>query len=198
MRVTSGLLAPLLAGALVFVPAACSDDGSTGAGATDASLVGASPPVTTVVPGESVVPASGALPIVAKIADAVAALELRVGGPQAYFEINATAQVVNLFVALNNAAVAQPWLYIDGTLTSREGRPANGGTFTAEAIDFDPSAIFLRVLAEVPDVSIESFYINGDGQGNVLYGVLASSSKGGGFDIVLGADGSVKSVDPVS
>ncbi len=105
---------------------------------------------------------------------------------------------MNLFVALNDGAVAQPWLYLAGSLTSAEGQPASGGTFAAASLTFDPAVVLSKVQLELPDLTIESFYIHGDGQGSVLYGVLATSSKGGGLDVVLGADGTVKSVDPVN
>ncbi len=143
-------------------------------------------------------PSADELPLLDQIAPAVTALEAQLGGPQEYFEINATARLVNLFVALNSGAVAQPWLYLDGTLTSTEGQAAGGGTFPSSSLDFDPAVTLSQVLTELPGISIESFYVHGDGQGNVLYGVLATSDKGGGLDVVLGADGSVKSVDPVN
>lgn len=178
---------------LLLVPLACSDDPSPAADSTVS-------PAST-VPAQTADPAdTGAdeLPILDQIPVAVAALEQQLGGPQDYFEINATARLVNLFVALNAGTVAQAWLYLDGTLTSEEGQAASGGTFQAADADFDPDVVLSKVLTDVPDITIESFYIHGDGQGNVLYGVLATSAKGGGLDIVLGADGTVKSVDPVT
>ena len=171
--------------AMLVVLGACSDD-SDGSSDTVAS--------TTSV----LLPSADELPILDQIGPAIAALEAQLGTPQEYFEINATARLINLFVALNNGAVAQPWLYLEGTLSSTEGVPADGGTFPSSAADFDPEVILSTVLTELPGISIESFYIHGDGQGNILYGVLAISDKGGGLDVVLGADGSVKSVDPVN
>jgi hypothetical protein len=174
--------------AALLVLGACADDSST-TSTTESTVVTAS---------SSSVPAVVELPIIGQIGAAAAALEARLGGPQEYFEINATARLVNLFVALNNGAVAQPWLYLEGTLTSTEGQAASGGTFTAADATFDPDVILSKVLVDLPDITIESFYIHGDGAGDVLYGVLATSAKGGGLDVVLGADGSIKSVDPVN
>lgn len=172
--------------AVLVVCGACSDNPGTSA-------------VTVVVPTTAaVVQSADELPLLDQIAPAIAALESRLGGSQEYFEINATARLVNLFVALNNGAVAQPWVYLQGVLTSAEGRAASGGTFSSPSVAFDPDVILSTVLTELPGISIESFYIHGDGQGNVLYGVLATSDRGGGLDVVLDADGSVKSVDPVS
>lgn len=179
-RVTSAVLA------IFAVLGACSDD------------PGASPDTVAVATTSVALPSAGELPLLDQIAPAVAALESEMGGPQEYFEINATARLVNLFVAFNEGALAQPWLYLEGTLSSTEGQAASGGTFASSSVGFDPATILSQVLTEVPGISIESFYIHGDGLGNVLYGVLATSDKGGGLDVVLGSDGSVKSVDPVT
>ena len=64
-------------------------------------------------------PASAdALPRVDLISKAITALEAKLGAPQQYFEINATSHLVNLFVALNDGKVVQPWVYLDGELSS--------------------------------------------------------------------------------
>ena len=188
-RAVSALLACALSAA------SCSDDSSS---------TTSSPATSPVTAGDSTgeadasTPAVNQLPIVDQILVAIAALETETGGPVEYFEINATAQLVNLFVALNDGAVAQPWLFVGGELTSAEGQQASGGTFAGADVAFDPATIFDPLLAEVPGIRVESFYVHGDGEGNLLYGVLATSERGGGFDIVLAADGSVLSVDPVS
>ena len=163
---------------------ACSSDGAS--------------PETSVSTTSTRPAASGELPVLDSITVAMQALETKLGGPQQYFEVNATPQLVNLFVALNNGTIAQPWVYLDGALSSTEGQQANGGTFTAADVAFDPKVILSTLTAQLPGISVESFYIHGDGKGDVLYGVLATSEKGGGLDIVLGADGTVKSVDPVN
>lgn len=179
---------------LLLIPAACSDDTTSSTDSTASTDSTVSPTSTA---SSETTASSDELPVLDQIPVAVAALEQQLGGPQDYFEINATARLVNLFVALNGGTVAQAWLYLDGTLTSEEGQAASGGTFRAADAAFDPDLVLSKVLTDVPDITIESFYVHGDGQGNVLYGVLATSAKGGGLDIVLGADGSVKSVDPV-
>lgn len=172
--------------AMVAVISACSDEPAASSDSVSKSTVAAE------------FGAAEQLPLLDQIAPAVAALDAQLGGAQQYFEINATARLVNLFVALNNGAVAQPWLYLKGTLSATAGQPASGGTFLASSAVFDPDVILSQVLIELPGITIESFYVHGDGQGNVLYGVLATSDKGGALDVVLGADGSVKSVDPVT
>jgi hypothetical protein len=140
--------------------------------------------------------AAADLPEVAAISKAVAALEAKLGGPQDYFEVNATARVVNLFVALNNKTMVQPWAYAGGALSSTEAKASQGGTFRAADLHFDPTKVLSGVHSRLPDATLESFYVLGDSKGNVQYGVLTSSCSGG-LDVTVGPDGSVKAVDPV-
>lgn len=168
---------------------ACSDGGDSSGSSADTP--------TTVAEASAPVPPTSAAPIVGEIEAAVAALEAELGGPQAYFEINATAKLVNLFVALNDGAIVQPWLYFDGQLTSQEGRAADGGTFVAADLVFDPALVLSKLQVELPGSTIESFYVNGDGEGNVQYGALVTSAQGGGLDVLLGPAGEVLSVDTV-
>ncbi len=173
--------------ALVVAAVGCSDGSSTPETST---------PVTICAPNGTA-QADADLPQVATIPTAIDALEAKLGGPQQFFEVNATARVVNLFVALNDGAIAQPWVYVDGELTSTEGQAASGGTFGKADLDFDPDTVLSTIREQIPQAILESFYVNGDGKGNVQYGVLTSALCGGGLDILVGPDGAVKSVDPV-
>ena len=86
-------------------------------------------------------PATASRPHVDLIEPAIAALEAQLGLPQQYFEINATAHLVNLFVALNDGTLVQNWLYFDGELTSKPAQPAQGHTFSADTVTFDPDTV---------------------------------------------------------
>jgi len=175
----------------VMALAACSDDASGGAdgGATTTTKAEMSAPL----------PPTGGLPVVEQIAPAIAALEAELGGPQQYFEVNATAQLVNLWVSLNDGAVAQPWVYLDGELSSKEGQPgASGYTFAAEQIEFDPALVMSKVAEELPSATIDSFHVFGAKGGAVVYHLLVTSDKGGVLEVAVGADGAVLSVDPVN
>jgi hypothetical protein len=143
-----------------------------------------------------VVASSVALPRVDLIGEAIAALEARLGGPQQYFEINATSQLVNLFVALNDAKLVQPWVYLDGELSSTDGSEAGGFTFARTALDFDPDKVLSRLQAELPQASPDGFFVEGGQGGIVQYSVAVTSQQGGQMVVVVGPDGKVRSVDP--
>ncbi len=184
--------AAALAVALVLL-AACSDDASSTDGST-----GTTGPDVTICDPQGTAQAEADLPAVGDIEQAVADLEAELGGPQEYFEINATARLVNLWVSLNDGTVAQPWLWANGELSSEDGDTASGGTFVADDLDFDPDTVLTKVRDEVPDSILETFYVHGDGDGNVQYSVLTSALCGGGLDVIVGPEGDVRSVDPVS
>ena len=165
--------------------------------ASCSSSTSSKPPVTICDPGKSKAQSDSDLPAVGDIRKAIADLEHKLGGAQRYFEVNATARLVNLFVALNDGAIAQPWTWVNGTLTSREGQAAKGGTFTAADLTFDAKAMFSDIRSQIPEATLESLYINGDGKGNVVYGVISSAKCGGGLDVTVSPTGKVKTVMPV-
>ncbi len=172
--------APSIAVAVCLALFGCSDDGASPNSAA----------LTTIVAAE--------LPIVDQIDEAIAALEAKLGGPQEYFEINATARLVNLFVALDDASSVQPWLYFDGDLTSEDAAPAQGGTLLAASLDFNAPTIFSKLIAQLPGATIESFYIHGDGQGAVQYGALLTTAQGGAIDVHLSPAGEILSSEPLN
>jgi hypothetical protein len=171
----------LVVGALLVT--ACS-----GGGGSSSSQPAAS---TTIV-----VSAPAAPPRVDLIDDAVAALEAKLGGPQQFFEINATPKLVNLIVSLNDDKVAQPWVYFDGELSSTEGAEASGFSFAASALDFDPDKVLSKLEAELPESSPDLFFVEGGKGGIVRYSVAVTSRQGGQLIVVVGPDGTVRSVDP--
>jgi hypothetical protein len=167
---------------VVLLLAACS------AGAPSAETV--APTSTTVV-----APA-GSTPRVDLIKEAVASLETRLGGPQRFFEINATASLINMIVSLNDDELAQPWVYFDGSLSSSDPAEATGFSFAASALDFDPDKVLAKLQAELPQSSPDLFFIEGGEGGVVRYSVAVTSQQGGQLIVVVGPDGTVQSVDP--
>lgn len=153
----------------------------------------------TVAPPSSTVPgttsAQAPQPRVDLIVAAVTALEAKLGGPQEYFELNATVQLVNLFVALNDGKVAQPWVYLDGELSSKEGQPASGHTFSKAALDFQPTKVLTQVEAQLPQSRPDVFIVEGGEGGTVRYSVALTSAQGGQLVVIVDKAGKVLSVE---
>lgn len=136
---------------------------------------------------------------VEQIPAAVAAVEAELGEGQEFFEVTATPQLTNIFVAVDDGTGAVPYVFVDGEL----GPPAptldvaSGFTFDAHAIDFDPATILAEIADAVPDSTIESLSLVGVDGGTVRYTASVRSSAGGLLDVTVGPDGAVLEVDPV-
>ena len=102
----------------------------------------------------------------------------------------------NLFVALNDGKLVQPWVYLDGELSSVEGREATGFSFETNALTFDPGKVLSRIQVELPQAHADVFFVEGGEGGNVRYSVAVTSQQGGQLVVVVGPDGEVQSVVP--
>jgi hypothetical protein len=140
-----------------------------------------------------------ARPLLSAIRPAVEAVEAELGGPQRYFEVNATPQVVNVFVASADATGVTPFVYVGDELAPA-GAPstAQGATFGADALTFDADHILDELTTELPDSDVVLFTVVGGPGGAVQYAARVQSSAGGVLDVTLAADGTVQSVDPVA
>lgn len=135
-------------------------------------------------------------PVLEDIAPAVLAVEDELAGPQRYFEINATPQFVNLFVADPAGDAVTVYLYNDGELEPPTPlAPAEGPTFLAADATFDDQilAVVSEDLAE-PDIVV--FAINAGADGRPEYSATVQSERGGVLDVSLAASGAVLAVDP--
>jgi hypothetical protein len=134
---------------------------------------------------------------VSDIAAAAAAVDATLGGPQEFFEITATPQLTNVFVAIDGGTAAVPYIFLDGELQAPAPRidGAAGQTFTAEAIDFDEATVLDGVENDLPNATIDAFSVEGGPGGFVRYVVSARSEQGGVLDIVVAPSGAVIEVD---
>jgi len=185
-RVAASLLSAALAAAL----AACSDGG--GRAAPDTTAAG-----PTAGPGTVTAPAARPLRV-DLIAPAVAELEADLGGPQDYFEINATTSLVNLFLApLQPGGPVRGYAYVDGELRLEELPTGSGSTFRAAAISIDPERVTERVEAELPTSTPDVFVIEGGPGGVVRYTIVLTSALGGQLVVEVAGTGEIVSVDAV-
>jgi hypothetical protein len=143
--------------------------------------------------------AAGGESFVADIRPAIEAVEAELGAGQQYFEVTANGLVTNLFVAVDDAAAAVPYVYLDGELQPPAPKltGASGFTFSADAVDFDEETVLGPVREELTDSTIEAFSIEGGAGGAVRYVVSTLSPEGGRLDVTVAADGTVLEVDPL-
>lgn len=139
----------------------------------------------------------GSRPTLDAIVPAIEAVEAALGGAQQYFEINATAQLVNLFVADVDEGTVTPYVFAGGELQQPgDPAPVSGGTpFSADQISDDLDTILDGVTDDLPDSDVSVFVIYA-GDDGPRYGATVTADEGGVLDIDLGADGEVLAVDP--
>jgi hypothetical protein len=152
----------------------CGGDGETGGGDADEAFVSA-------------------------IAPAIEAIEAELGPDQEFFEVTANRQLVNLFVAVDDATAAVPYLFLDGELQPPAPKltGASGFTFRGDAVDFDESSILAAVTEELPESSVEALSIEGGAGDVVRYVVSMLSPEGGVLAVTVSADGAILEVDPL-
>ena len=145
------------------------------------------------------------------IEQAMDAVDTGVGDDQAYFEINVTDSVVNLFLAtdldgqpnpdgLPDAMVQYIFTPQDGLEDVAPALAANGPTFTRSAVSFSVEKVLLKVVSALPNSTATMFVIAGVGTasgstGVADYRVLMNSSQGGEMSVLVTKDGEIIGTD---
>lgn len=177
---------------------ACVAAGLTGCSGSDPSTGSTSPaaaPTTTAAP----IPSGKAPVLLEQIRPAVAALEAQLGGPQRYFEINATPTLVNLFVANGDQTQAVAYVYASKALQPpAAAQPASGPTFTAAEMTFDETRVMALTVAQLPTSTFLRFAVTGVSGGGVHYRIATLSELGTEFDVLVGPVGDVVGTDQLA
>lgn len=147
---------------------------------------------------------TGDLPALDLIDDAIAAVDEHFGTPSDFYEINATADGVNLFVSApideETAGVLQARYTADeGLVVSDEVLPSEGAVFAGTAVDFDPATIIVDAIEQLSTAQPRVFIITGspgDSQRTrVAYRLVLESQRGGRLVVFLDRDGTILGSD---
>lgn len=138
------------------------------------------------------------------IDDAVAAVRDELGDV-AFYEVNATPDLVNVFVATtadDGSTTATSYVYEPGGGLGDAADPeeASGPTFTADQIDFEPDTVLGPAVEALPTSVLRAFAVNGvdgpDGPAaDVTYRIVFDSVEGGSLSVQVQPDGSIVGVD---
>jgi hypothetical protein len=135
------------------------------------------------------------------IDDAVAEVADVLGVDPVFFEINATPELVNLFVD-DRQGNAINFVYDRGGLAEETTvAPADGITFQLENYVFDES-IYAIVEEELPGSLLRAFIVVAQTpeteslEGDELYRVVIQSERGGQFAVLVNREGKILGSDP--
>lgn len=157
---------------------------------------------------------NGDRPALHLIGPAIAAVVAEVDPEARFFEINATVDGVNLFIAVPNVDVAaQPGTYgvvqarftsDDGLVVSKDVLPAQGSVFRAGDVDFVPESITRSVEEELPSSRARALIMTATdlpseasdgGTALIDYTIVMESERGGRLMVHVSRDGAILGSD---
>lgn len=117
-------------------------------------------------------------------------------GELQYFEINATSELINLYVASIDKTAAFAFIYDtkNGLTGPDSPKAASGSTFKWSDVDSDitKSKVYETVVAELPRSTISRFVIGRDPDfGKLTYRVIMVSDQGGEFAAYVEPSGKI-------
>jgi hypothetical protein len=138
------------------------------------------------------------------VEDAIAAVLAEQGDDVAFYEVNATPDLVNVFVQgpeLAGSTTAIAYVFDDdGLAAPGEPTAASGPTFTADLVGFEPDEMLDAVLAELPTSIPRVFSViatpGSEGAAEAVeYRVTMESVSGGSLSVSVRPDGTIIGVD---
>ena len=148
---------------------------------------------------------------VSRIAPAIDAVRQELGVEPFFFEINSTADGVNLFIATTatgsssdgppNAVIQGRFTDEDGLVLADERLEASGAVFGAGDVEVDPTRILDRIRAELPSSTPLMFVLTaGASDGSsavvpVVRRVIIESERGGRFAVFVDDAGGIIGTD---
>lgn len=136
--------------------------------------------------------------LVDDIDEAIAAVAQLTGRPARFYEINATPELINLFLD-DGDGNAISFVWDDGKLRDETSiAPAEGTSFDASDMRFT-KVVYARVEEELPDSLLRAFSVTADGpRGEILNRVVIQSERGGQFAVFVDQDGTILGSDPLT
>ena len=141
----------------------------------------------------------GTVLAVDEVAPAIAALEAARGGAQRYTEINANADGVSLFVAVDEGHEVA-YLYADGVLGPPDPPvPLTGAPFTLDGVDrhLAPELV-RRTQQQLPGAEVTALALVQPPDVGLVWALKSRSPRGGVLNVLYSPTGQLLSVAPGS
>lgn len=136
------------------------------------------------------------------IGAAVEAVRAEIGGEPRFFEINTTAEGVNLFVATSQGSDAAFDGVVQARYTSTGGLvladdvlEASGPTFSGSDLEISGSRITSSVERELEDSKLLMFVVTAGTGSEVVFRIIVESSRGGRLSVFVAEDGTILGTD---
>lgn len=136
------------------------------------------------------------------IGQAVEAVRAEVGGEPRFFEINTTADGVNLFIATSRSSggvldgvVQARYTPTGGLVLADDVLEASGSTFAGSDLDVSGSRVTSSVIRELEDSKLLMFVVTAGTGSEVLFRIIVESARGGRLSVFVAEDGTILGTD---
>lgn len=136
------------------------------------------------------------------IGQAVEAVRAEVGGEPRFFEINTTADGVNLFIATSRSSggvldgvVQARYTPTGGLVLAADVLEASGSTFAGSDLDVSGSRVTSSVIRELEDSKLLMFVVTAGTGSEVLFRIIVESARGGRLSVFVAEDGTILGTD---